>query len=192
MSVKSKLACILGFIVIIWIVEIFNGFVGHRLNLWGIYPRTWGIYPRTISGLIGIPIAPFLHGGLGHIISNTIPFLILGSLVSLRGSTRWIGVSLVIVLFGGLGVWLIGRPAVHVGASGLVFGYFGYLVASGWYDRKISSALISIAVIIFYGGMLFGALPTKGFISWEAHLSGLISGILVARLMRQGKVNRKK
>ena len=185
MSVKSKLVCILGFLIIIWIVEIFNGFVGHRLN-------SWGIYPRTISGLIGILTAPFLHGGLGHIISNTIPFLILGSLVSLRGSTRWIGVSLVIVLFGGLGVWLIGRPAVHVGASGLVFGYFGYLVASGWYDRKISSALISIAVIIFYGGMLFGALPTKGFISWEAHLSGLISGILVARLMRQGKVNRKK
>ena len=73
----------------------------------------------------------------------------------------------------------------------MVFGYFGYLGAGGWYDRKISSVLISIAVIIFYGGMLFGALPTKGFISWEAHLAGLIAGILAARLMRQGKVNRK-
>ena len=182
---KSKVTCILGFIVIIWVIEIVNGFSWFSLD-------GWGIAPRTISGLKGIPVAPFLHGGLAHIISNTIPFLILGSLVILRGSTRWLRVSLLIVLLGGLGVWLIGRPAEHVGASGLIFGYFGYLVASGWYDRKISSVLISIVVIIFYGGMFFGVLPTKGIISWEAHLSGLIAGIIAARLMRQSKVNQKK
>lgn len=186
---KSKIACVLGFLIVIWFIEILNVLLGNWINDY-LYDQR--IHPRTMRGLVGPLIAPFFHGSLNHLAGNTIPFIVLSGLVILRGAERWIFVSIVIIILGGLGVWLIGRPAIHIGASGLVFGYFGYLVASGWYDRKISSILISIAVIIFYGGMLFGILPTKGFVSWEAHLCGLIAGVIAARLMRQKRAGRRK
>ena len=86
-----------------------------------------------------------------------------------------------------MAVWLMGRPAIHVGASGLVFGYFGYLVASGWYDRKPGTILAAIAAVVLYGGLIFGVLPTQSFVSWEAHLFGLIAGVVAARLTRKGR-----
>ena len=130
-------------------------------------------------------MSPFLHSSFNHVLSNTIPFLALGSLVAFRGKQTLLGVSAFIILLGGGGVWLVGRSAFHVGASGLVFGYFGYLVARGWYNRRPSSILIAVAVFLLYGGLLLGALPTMGFISWEAHLFGLIAGVLAARLQRR-------
>ena len=175
---RSKVFWILGFLAVIWGVEILNGFMGHRLSV-------WGILPRTKIGLIGIPLSPILHGSFNHVLSNTIPFLALGGLVALRGSRKLVGISLFIVVVGGLAVWLIGRSAIPVGASGLVFGYFGYLVASGWYDRRPGTILAAIAVVVLYGGLLFGALPTQSFVSWEAHLFGLMAGVLVARLTRR-------
>ena len=156
--------------------------MGHRLS-------TWGILPRTEIGLTGIPLSPFLHDSFNHVLSNTVPFLILGGLVALRGSQKLIGVSLFIIVVGGAGVWLIGRPAIHVGASGLVFGYFGYLVAAGWYDRKLGTILVAFAVIVLYGGLVVGVLPTVGFVSWEAHLLGLVAGVLAARLVGGGRIN---
>ena len=177
---KSKFLWILGFLAVIWGVEVLNGFVGHRLSV-------WGIRPRTTVGLVGIPLSPILHGSFNHVLSNTIPFLVLGGLVSLRGSQKLVGVSLFIIGVGGLAVWLLGRPAIHVGASGLVFGYFGYLVANGWFDRRPISILAAIAVIVLYGGLLFGVLPVGGFVSWESHLFGLIAGVLAARLTRRGR-----
>ena len=179
---KSKILLIVGFLLVIWAVETLNGFMGHSLS-------TWGILPRTEIGLRGIPLSPFLHGSFNHVLSNTVPFLILGGLVALRGSQKLIGVSLFIIVVGGAGVWLIGRPAIHVGARGLVFGYFGYLVAAGWYDRKLGSILVAFAVIVLYGGLLVGVLPTVGFVSWEAHLFGLVAGVLVARLVGGGRIN---
>ena len=175
---KSKAFLILGFLAVIWAVEILNGLLGHRLN-------TWGIRPRSELGLIGIPLSPILHGSYNHVLSNTIPFLVLGGLVALRGSQKLVGVSLFIIGAGGGAVWLLGRSAIHVGASGLVFGYFGYLVAAGWYDRKLGSILAAIAVIFLYGGLVFGVLPTQSFVSWEAHLFGLIAGVMAARLTRK-------
>ena len=177
---KSKVFWILGFLAVIWAVETLNGFMGHRLS-------TWGILPRTKLGLIGIPLSPMLHGSFNHVLSNTIPFLLLGGLVGLRGSQKLVGVSLFIIVVGGGAVWLIGRSAIHVGASGLVFGYFGYLVANGWYDRRPGSILAAIAVIVLYGGLVFGVIPTLTFVSWEAHLFGLIAGVLAARLTRRGQ-----
>ena len=175
---RSSVFWILGFLTVIWAVEILNGFMGHRLN-------EWGILPRATQGLIGIPLSPILHGSFNHVLSNTIPFLVLGGLVGLRGSQALMGVSLFIIVVGGVAVWLLGRSAIHVGASGLVFGYFGYLVASGWYDRRPSTILAAVAVIFLYGGLLFGVLPTRGFVSWEGHLFGLLAGVLAARLMRR-------
>jgi len=175
---KLSIIWIIGSLAVMWVVEIINGFIGHRLSV-------WGILPRTTPGLIGIPLSPFLHGSFNHVLSNTIPFLVLGGLVAFQGSQKLVGVSLFIVVVGGLAVWLIGRSAIHVGASGLVFGYFGYLVASGWYDRRPGTILAAIAVVVLYGGLLFGLLPTQGFVSWEAHLFGLMAGVLVARLTRR-------
>ena len=177
---KLSVIWIFGSLAVMWVVEIINGFIGHWLSL-------WGILPRTTPGLIGIPLSPFLHGSFNHVLSNTIPFLVLGGLVGLRGGQKLVGISLFIIVAGGAGVWLLGRPAVHVGASGLVFGYFGYLVANGWFDRRPLSILAAIAVILVYGSLVFGVIPTTGFVSWEAHLFGLLAGVLAARLTRRGR-----
>jgi membrane associated rhomboid family serine protease len=176
---------ILGFLAAIWAIEVLNGFMDHQL-------LAWGIMPRTTRGLIGIPLSPVLHGSVSHVLSNTIPFLVLGGLVALRGNKALVGVSLFIVAAGGGAVWLLGRTAIHVGASGLVFGYFGYLVANGWYDRRPSSILVAIAVIFLYGGLIFGVLPSQSFVSWEAHLFGLIAGVLAARLTRRGPQSQSR
>lgn len=164
--------------LVIWVVEIVNASQGHNLN-------AWGIFPRSVYGLVGIPLAPFLHGSYGHVISNSIPFLVLGGLIAFRGRQVLLRVSLVVIGVGGLGVWALGRPALHIGASGLVFGYFGYLVARGWYERRLGSILLAVVVIVLYGGLIVGVLPARGLVSWEAHLFGLIAGILAARSHRR-------
>jgi membrane associated rhomboid family serine protease len=175
---KSNVLTLLGFVALIWAIEVLNSFMGHRLS-------AWGIRPRTEIGLIGIPLSPILHGSFNHVVSNTIPFLVLGGLVALKGRQKFLGVSLFIIVVGGAGVWVLGRTAIHVGASGLVFGYFGYLVANGWFDRRPLSILAAIAVVVLYGGLVFGVLPTQGFVSWEAHLFGLIAGVVSAWLTRR-------
>ena len=175
---KASAFWLLGFLTVIWAVEPVNGFMGHQLS-------AWGILPRTTQGLIGIPLSPFLHGSFSHTVSNTVPLLVLGGLVGIRGSQALVGVSLFVIMVGGAAVWGLGRTAIHVGASGLVFGYFGYLLARGWYDRKLSSILIAVAVLLLYGGLLLGVLPKGGFISSEAHLFGLIAGLLAARLTKR-------
>ena len=90
---------------------------------------------------------------------------------------------MVIILVSGVGVWLLGRSGYHVGASGLIFGYFGFLIARSWYERSFSSILIALVTIVLYGGILLGVLPTRAGMSWEAHLFGLLGGILAARLV---------
>lgn len=177
---------LIAFVAILWVVEVINLILGHRLNV-------YGLVPRTIEGLRGIPLSPFLHGGFGHLLSNTFPLLILGGLVAARGQANFVGVTLFIIFAGGLGVWMVGRPwpwqevqhLTHVGASGLVFGYFGYLVARGWYERGFLAIFVAIVVMLVFGtGILLGLLPTAPYISWEGHLCGLVAGILIARLTR--------
>ena len=104
-----------------------------------------------------------------------------GSFVALKGTLRFFIVTLIITILGGVGVWCFGREAYHVGASGLVFGYFGYLVALGIYERSLQTLFIASLIIFYYGGMIFGILPGEKFISWEAHLFGLFAGVLAAR-----------
>ena len=144
----------------------------------------YGIVPRTEDGLRGIPLHVFLHQGFPHVLSNTGPLLVLGILISLRGGRKLFGASLFIIAFGGFAVWLIARSGVHIGASGLAFGYFGYLVGRGFYERSLTSILIAIAVVVFYGGMFLGILPSLGFVSWEGHLFGLIAGVAYSRITR--------
>ena len=174
---KQGLILLGAFVAVIWVLTAVNVVAGDRLD-------DYGIVPRTADGLWGIPLAPFLHAGFGHALSNTVPLLMLGGLVAARGWQVMLGVTLFVVLLGGAGVWLVARGGSHVGASGLVFGYFGYLVARGWYDRRIVSILIAVVVMVVYGGLLFGVLPTGGRVSWEGHLTGLIAGVLAARFAK--------
>lgn len=171
---------LVSFVALIWVVEVLDGFTGNGLD-------QYGIVPRHIRGLVGIPLSPFLHGGLGHVLSNTLPLLVLGGFVALRGKAVLISLTLFVTIIGGLGIWVIGRPGVHLGASILVFGFFGYLVARGWYDRSILSFVIAVVVLIFYGGLIFGVLPLQGFVSWEGHLTGMLAGIIYARSNRKGR-----
>ena len=146
----------------------------------------YGILPRDADSLIGIPLHVFIHSDFRHLLSNSAPLLVLGGLIAFRGAGNLLGVSVFITLFAGAAVWLIGRSAMHIGASGLVFGYFGYLVAHGFFERrllhKILSVVIAIVVFVLYGRMLMGVLPVDTFISWEGHLMGLIGGGVCAWL----------
>ncbi|MCG8604923.1 rhomboid family intramembrane serine protease [bacterium] len=176
-QVKAAAMLILGCVLLFWLVEFLNLVLGHSLN-------RYGILPRSFSGLVGIAFSPFLHSGIRHLLLNTIPFVVLGGLVSLRGIREFLELSLFVVVVGGLAVWLFGRSAYHVGASGLIFGYFGYLVASGWYERSIGSIVIAFATLSLYGGLIWGVLPVFVYISWEGHLFGLLAGVLGARIVR--------
>jgi membrane associated rhomboid family serine protease len=175
-QLKTSAFWIFGCVLLMWLVELINMALDYRLNV-------WGIRPRTLSGLPGIIFAPFLHGGIGHLLTNTIPFIILGWLVILRGPRTFVKVSLLVILLSGLGIWVFGRSAYHIGASALIFGYFGFLIARAWYERSLGSILVALVTIILYGGILWGAFPFHPQIAWEGHLFGLLAGILAARLV---------
>ena len=165
----GSFAPILAIVAIVWIVEAVNLFFGHGF-------ARFGIVPRTLDGLIGIVVSPFIHTSLYHAMANTVPLLILGGLVAVDGKRRFNNVTAFVVIVGGLGVWLFARTASHAGASGLVFGYFGFLLARGWFDRRFLYVLIAVGVLLFYGGMIWGVMPHFGRTSWEAHLFGALAG----------------
>ncbi|WP_438019851.1 rhomboid family intramembrane serine protease [Sorangium sp. So ce315] len=167
-----------GFVALLWAIELLD-FLIFRGSLDAL-----GIRPRTASGLVGIALAPLLHGGFAHLAANTVPFLALGWLIMLRRTTDLVLVTLLSALVGGLGVWLVGAPSsVHVGASGVIFGYFGFLLLRGWFERSAVSIALSLVVGLVYGGMIWGVLPSRMGISWEGHLFGFLGGVLAARLL---------
>ena len=165
-------------IVAMWVVEVSNLLAGHQLY-------RFGIFPRTAQGLVGIPFSPFLHAGVIHLFLNTGPMIVLGGLVSMSGRPSFIRSTVFIVLAGGAGIWLLGRPAYHVGASALIFGYFGYLLAKGIFDRRFQSLLIALLVVGAYGGLFWGMLPGVPYVSWEGHLCGFLAGIMAAWFERR-------
>lgn len=142
----------------------------------------YGVIPRTTTGLRGILFAPFIHGSLNHLVANSVPFLVLGWLVMLRNTRHFIPVTLVSMLGAGLIAWLVGAPgSMHVGASGVVFGYLGFLMLSGWFARSFASIALSLGVTVAWGGLMFGVMPGQPGISWQAHLGGFLGGVLAAR-----------
>lgn len=179
-ELKSQGTILGGFVALIWGLEIVDVFLGGALN-------AYGILPRHLIGLRGILFAPFLHGGFGHLIANTIPFLILGWFVMLQETRDFFVVSAITMLVSGLGVWLLGSSGVHIGASGLIFGFLGFLLARGYFERNIPSIFLSIIVGALYGGMIWGVLPTRLGISWEGHLFGFIGGVLAAWFLARRK-----
>jgi membrane associated rhomboid family serine protease len=150
----------------------------------------FGIRPRTDEGLFGVFAAPFLHGSWGHLASNSVPFFILGVIVLLDGWRRWLTVTLTIVLLSGATVWLI-APAgtLTLGASGVVFGWLTYLILRGVYTRAPGQVALGVVVFLFYGGLLWGVLPTDQLVSWQAHLGGAIGGVIAASRQRSRPVD---
>lgn len=175
---KPRLAALFGSLALVWAVSLYALFVdpGLRFEL--------AVLPRRTEGLLGVLTAPLVHGSFAHLAANTGPLLILGGMAAARGAAYYVTTTLAIVVLGGLALWALGRNAAHVGASGLVFGYFGLLVARGYYERSPRSIAAAAVVVVVYGGMLAGVLPRGDHVSWEAHLFGLLAGGLCARAAR--------
>ena len=144
-------------------------------------PDQWGIRPREISGLPGVALAPFLHEGLVHLLRNTVPVLVLGWLVALSGRWLFVRVAFVTGLTSGLGAWSFGMgDAVHIGASGIVFGLLGFLIARGWVARRIGWTVVSVAVGVFYFGTVLSLLGPEPHTSWSSHFWGFFGGMGMA------------
>jgi membrane associated rhomboid family serine protease len=169
----EELKSILTIVVLMWI--------GFILSTILPFIKQYGIKPRDWQGLIGIATAPFLHGDITHITMNTTGLLLFGFIYALLKAKDTFSTCIFIILFSGIFTWLMGRSSVHIGASGLVFGLYGYLIAHGWYSRKLIAFFVTFALIFFYGGLIFGVVPGKQGISWEAHLSGFVGGFMLAR-----------
>ena len=167
---QTKFRPILLLLALVWLVEAVNLLLGHGFT-------SWGILPRSLTGLVGIPLAPFIHGNFWHALSNTIPLLVLGGLTLTIGERRFWLTTLAIIVLSGLLVWVFARDAYHIGASGLIFGYFGVLVSRALIERNIISIAIAFLVVALYGGLVWGVLPTRSYVSFEAHLFGLIAGV---------------
>lgn len=176
---RSRTVVLGGCIAVLWTVYLVN------LLLAGSLLR-YGVIPRSEIGLRGVIFAPFLHVNLAHIVANTVPFLILGWLVTLRDPRHFLTVTAMAMLGSGIMAWLFGAPGtVHVGASGVVFGYLGFLMLSGWFDRSIGAIVMSVVVTVLWGGLVFGVMPGLPGVSWQGHLGGFIGGILAARHYRK-------
>ena len=169
----KRLFPVLVFVTLCWAVFLLN----H--SLFSDRLIQYGIRPRHLSGLPGILWCPFLHGSFQHIAANTIPLLIFGGILCLRSPSEFIGVTAAGIVLSGSLVWLLGRNAYHIGASALIFCFFGYLGSLAIFERKIGNLLLSLLCIIGYGGILRGIVPASGAISWEGHLLGLLSGIAI-------------
>lgn len=175
-----------GFTLVLWVLEVVDAILGNSLD-------SYGVRPRSDEGLLGILFAPLLHGGFGHLWANTIPVLVLGFLTLLSGVARGLLATAVIWLVAGAGVWLVGGGnTVHIGASGLVFGWIAYLVLRGFLNRRNIEVLVGVGVLILYGGVLVGVLPGQPGVSWEGHLFGAVGGVCAAMVLRapEGRVLR--
>ncbi len=180
-ELKTQGTILGGFVAAMWILEIVDIGLGGALN-------AYGVRPHQLIGLRGILFAPFLHGSLGHLIANTLPFLILGWFVMLQETRDFFVVTAITMLVSGLGTWLIGSSnSVHIGASGLIFGYLGFLLLRGYFERNVPSILLSLVVGFLYGGTIWGVLPIQYGVSWQMHLFGFIGGVIAARLLARPK-----
>jgi membrane associated rhomboid family serine protease len=181
-TVKSQVLILGTLVAIMWGIEILDVSV-FRNGL-----DSFGILPRNPIGLRGILFAPFLHGGFAHLQANTIPFAILGWLILSEGIAHFAIVSIICMVVGGFGTWVFGASAFHIGASGVIFGYLGFLLARWYFDRSVRSAIIALVVGSMYGTVLWGVLPSMPGVSWEGHLFGFLGGIVAARSLSKPTV----
>ncbi len=158
----------------LWLFNVINWLLlGRRLN-------RLGLYPSNITGLRGIIFAPFLHGNFNHLFFNTIPLFVLGMFILALGQNVFIAVSILIGLLEGGIVWLFARKYLHIGASGIISGYFGFILGLAYFYPTIISLVLAAIAVYYFGSIIAGIFPTSEPISWESHLAGLLSGLIVA------------
>lgn len=179
-KLRDALVLMGAFVALLWILQVFNWADGYRLDL------DFGILPRDVSRMPDIFIAPLLHVSWQHIEGNTIPLFVLGVLAAYRGVKKFLLLTLIIAVTSGLAVWLFqSGSAPTVGASGLIFGYFGYVVIRGFIDRNLLDIGLGIVAGVLYWTILQVAIPGTPGISWIGHLGGLFGGVLAAWVLRE-------
>ena len=175
LDLKKKLLSILAFVGLIWVVYLIN--LPLSVSDWSL--TQYGLTPRTFSGLIGILTMPFLHDGIQHLLGNTVPLTVLLIMLAFtRPNARHIVICLTVI--SGVMLWVVGRSSTHVGASGLIYALAVYLIAAGYHERNVRSATAAVLVVVLYGTLFWGMLPTASGVSWDGHLTGAIAGGLFA------------
>ena len=163
-----------GILAVMWALELLDAVTLNALD-------SFGIQPRQLSELPNILWAPLLHFGWPHLISNSVPFLVLGVLTYLSGTGRFVATTLISAIVSGLTAWLLAPPgSITAGASGVIFGYLTYLLVRGFYTRSVGQILLAVVVFAIYGTVLLGVLPGTPGVSWQGHLGGAVGGVLSA------------
>jgi membrane associated rhomboid family serine protease len=178
-KLRDALVLMGAFVALLWVLQVFNWADGYRLDV------DFGILPHNVSRLPEIFTAPFLHISWQHIEGNTVPLFVLGVLAAYRGIKKFLLMTLIVAVVSGLAVWLFQSGGLTVGASGLIFGYFGYVVARGFFDRNLLDIGVGIVAGVLYWTILQVAIPGTPGVSWIGHLGGLFGGVLAAWLLRE-------
>lgn len=172
-SVHQNGPLLLTLVAMLWGINIINAALGYRLNIFGILPRhPWG--------LVGIFTSPFLHGSFNHLFMNSVLLLALGGLLMMQGLNVFVEVSILIILLTGTLTWAFGRPALHVGSSGVIMGYWGYMLVSAYEHPTLLAILLGGVCVYYFAEMAANLLPSEEQVSWEGHCFGMISGVLVS------------
>jgi membrane associated rhomboid family serine protease len=178
---REGIALLLGIVLFMWVVEVINTLDSNRLD-------SDGIQARSLGHLWGIFTAPFIHGSFQHLIDNTIPLVFMGFFIALLGAARLARVTLIIIVIGGLGTWLISPSGTYTfGASGVVFGYATFLLTRGFFNRSALELLVGLIVGVIWGGALVASLVPHAGVSWQGHLCGGIAGVIAALLLRRDR-----
>jgi membrane associated rhomboid family serine protease len=171
---RTAIGIVIALVALMWVLEVVDVALDHRLD-------RYGIEPRDPDGLDGVVAAPFLHVGFGHLLANTLPFVVMGVVIAFEGPLRLVGVTAIVAIVSGLGTWLVApENTIHLGASGVVFGYATYLIARGLFNRRAGELAIGAGVAVLWGGALLGGLEPQRGISWQGHLFGALGGLLAA------------
>jgi membrane associated rhomboid family serine protease len=181
MAQREGLLLLFAIVALMWLVEVVNVIDSNNL-------RADGIYPRDLGRLWGIFTSPFIHYSWSHLIDNTLPFVFMGVIIALRGAARLAAVTLIVIVVGGLGTWLIaGSGTDTIGASGVVFGYATYLFARGVFNRSVLEVLVGIVVGAVWGAALIASIVPQNHVSWQAHVCGAIGGVVAAWVLRRDR-----
>jgi membrane associated rhomboid family serine protease len=170
-AMQQNLEFALVFVGILWVINALNAILGYRLN-------ALGIFPRTPYGLVGICFFAFLHGNASHLFFNSIPLCMLADLILLKGHQTFYIVTIAIIILSGIGIWIFGRRAIHIGASSLLMGYFGYLLANAYFHLDATTIILAGVCLYYFGGLVLALFPSvEKNVSWEGHVFGFAAGI---------------
>jgi membrane associated rhomboid family serine protease len=185
-SWTASLITMVGIAAVLWVIQIVNAANNYSLD-------RFGLRPRRLDGLWGVVTEPFLHANYGHLFSNTIPLIGIGWVLLLSGIRTWLTVSGLVLVVGGLATWLVAPSGLIVGASGLVFGWLGYLIARAYFSRKLRWIFVAVVVLVFFGTLLNGLLPSfNSNVSWQAHVCGFAAGVAAGAVLHPRRAGPPK